>query len=161
MRVRGPYDPEDAEPDGEPPGWRRPPAGSRDFRVPTWVIVAKFGGGGALALAGLLTGERVPGAVGLLAAVGFALYGLRDVLARDRLHADGQGVTTVRGFAGRRHLDWSQIERIRLDERLRFGARTQLLELDAGDEIYLLSRFDLGAEPREVLRVLTALRPTG
>ena len=33
------------------------------------------------------------------------------------------GVTVVSGFAGHQHLSWSEIERIRVHERRRFGAR--------------------------------------
>ena len=38
--------------------------------------------------------------IGLVVAVGLAVYGLRDLLAPVRLAADGDGLTVVTGFAG-------------------------------------------------------------
>ena len=74
------------------------------------------------------------------------------MLGRDRLRADAGGVEVVAGLAGRRRLAWSELERIRVDERTRLGVRSDLLELDAGEEIYLFSRYDLGADPQDALR---------
>jgi hypothetical protein len=157
VRVRGPYDSDD-NPYDDPSEGPRPPAGPRAFRVPTWVIVAKFGLAAAFVLAGLLAGDRTPRVVGFIAAAGVVIYAVRDIVARDRLVVDHDGITTVRGYAGRRRLTWAEIERMQIDERLRFGIRAQLLEVDAGEEIYLLSRYDLGAEPREAYDLVTALR---
>jgi hypothetical protein len=96
----------------------------------------------------------------LAAVVAIALAGwaLRDLIAPVRLAADPDGVTVVVGYAGRRRLAWSQIERVRIDRRERLGLRSQLLELDAGDSLYLFSVHDLGADPEEVLGSLLALR---
>lgn len=90
--------------------------------------------------------------------IGLAGWALRDVIAPVRLAADPDGVTVVVGFAGRRRLAWPDIERVRLDRRDRLGLRSELLELDAGDYLYLFGRYDLGAEPEEVLASLQALR---
>jgi hypothetical protein len=65
------------------------------------------------------------------------------------------------GFAGHRELGWSQVERVRVDNRLRFGLRTDMLELDAGEQLFLLSRYDLGAEPRDAFEALEAVRRSG
>ena len=94
------------------------------------------------------------------AAVGLAGWALRDLIAPVRLAADPDGVTVVVGYAGRRRLAWSQIDRVRMDRRERLGLRTRLLELDAGDSLYLFSEHDLGADPEEVLGTLLALRST-
>jgi hypothetical protein len=56
-------------------------------------------------------------------------------------------------------LAWSQLERVRVDQRLRLGLRTDMLELDAGEELFLLSRYDLGAEPRDALAALRTVHP--
>jgi hypothetical protein len=122
-----------------------------------WVLVAKFGLAAAFALAGVVAGAPPPRVVGFVAAVGVAIYAVRDLVARDRLVVDHDGITTVRGYAGHRRLTWQEIEQLRIDERLRLGIRTQLLEIDAGEEIYLLSRYDLGAEPREAYDLVQAL----
>ena len=86
------------------------------------------------------------------------VYGLRDVLARERLRADADGVVAVRGYSGRRHLAWAEIEAVRVDAHQRLGARTELLEIDTGPEIYQFSRYDLGTEPAEALSMLSAVR---
>jgi Bacterial PH domain len=90
--------------------------------------------------------------------IGLAGWALRDLVAPVRLAADPDGVTVVVGFAGRRRLAWPEIERVRLDRRDRLGLRSELLEVDAGDYLYLFGRYDLGAEPEEVLASLQALR---
>ncbi|HEV8568944.1 MAG TPA: PH domain-containing protein [Actinoplanes sp.] len=92
------------------------------------------------------------------AAAALAGWALRDLIAPVRLAADPDGVTVVVGYAGRRRLAWSQIERVRMDRRERLGLRTRLLELDAGDSLYLFSQHDLGADPEEVLGTMLALR---
>lgn len=131
------------------------------FRVPTGVVMAKFGFAAVLALAALALAAGVQLAIGLLAAAGLAAYALRDLLARTRLRADTKGVVAVRGYAGSRHLTWPEIERVRVDSRVRLGARSELLELDAGEELYLFSRFDLGVDPEEALATLDSLRRFG
>jgi hypothetical protein len=94
----------------------------------------------------------------IVVAVALAGWALRDLIAPVRLAADLDGVTVVVGYAGRRRLAWSQIERVRIDRRERLGLRTRLLELDAGDSLHLYSEHDLGADPEEVLGALLALR---
>src|SRR5687768_16558659 len=80
------------------------------------------------------------------ALVGAAVVGtlaLRDLLAPVRLAADPEGVTVVTGFASRLRLPWSRIERVRVDERDRFGVKSRLLEIDAGNSIHLFSTYEL------------------
>ncbi|BCY15529.1 PH domain-containing protein [Actinoplanes sp. L3-i22] len=89
---------------------------------------------------------------------GLALWALRDLLVPVRLAADTDGVTVVTGFAGRRRLPWPQVERLRVDRTSRRGLSSELLEIDAGDAIYLFSAHELGALPEDVLAELTALR---
>ena len=62
------------------------------------------------------------------------------------------------GYAGRRHLAWSEIERVRVDARNRLGAQHRLLEIDADPEIFLFSRYDLGMDPAEAAEALEAVR---
>jgi PH (Pleckstrin Homology) domain-containing protein len=93
-----------------------------------------------------------------VAAAGVFVWALRDLLAPVRLAADPTGVTVVAGFARRRHLPWTTIERVRVDRRTHRGLRSEMLELDAGDAIYLFSTNDLGALPEEVATALSDLR---
>ncbi|MEV6341959.1 PH domain-containing protein [Actinoplanes sp. NPDC051851] len=94
---------------------------------------------------------------GLIAA-GLAGWALRDVLVPIRLTADHDGVTVVTGFARRRHLPWSAVERVRVERNTRRGLRSELLEIDTGDAVYLFSAHDLGALPEDVVTELSDLR---
>ena len=89
---------------------------------------------------------------------GLAVWALRDVLVPVRLAADTDGVTVTTGFAGRRRLPWSEVERVRVDRSTRRGLRSELLEIDAGDAIYLFGAHDLGALPDDVATELADLR---
>jgi hypothetical protein len=122
--------------------------------------VTKLLGAVAVAALAFAFGRDDPVQWFLAAVVGLGLAGwaLRDLIAPVRLAADPDGVAVAVGFAGRRRLGWSEIERVRLDRRDRLGVRTNLLEIDAGDHLYLFSRYDLGAEPEDVLAALLALR---
>jgi hypothetical protein len=109
----------------------------------------------AVAFAG---NDPIRWALATIVAAGLALWALRDVLAPVRLAADAAGVTVITGFARRRHLAWSAIERVRVDKTTRRGLRSELLELDAGDAIFLLSAHELGALPEDVATALADLR---
>jgi hypothetical protein len=95
------------------------------------------------------------------ATVLLAVYAVRDLIAPRRLAADAEGVTLVSGFAGRRRLAWSDIERVRVDTRSRLGTRSELLEIDTGDRIHLFSGYDLGAPVWRAARDLATLAPPG
>jgi|SRR3954470_7574790 hypothetical protein len=97
-------------------------------------------------------------AIATVAAIALAFWALRDVIAPVRLAADPTGVTVVAGFARRRHLPWPAIERVRVDRRSHRGLRSEILELDTGDAIYLFSANDLGALPEDVAASLADLR---
>jgi len=127
--------------------------------VPIRIPVAKAAVAAVLTVAALLTGETLAILVGALAAVALVVSAVRDVLARERLRADRSGVDVVSGFASRRHLPWAGVEALRIDERLRLGVRSRLLEVDADAEIYQFSRYDLGVDPGEAIIEIIALRP--
>ena len=128
------------------------------FAVPAHVIVLKFGFAAVLGVFGLLAANRPQVMVALTAAVAVAIYAARDLVARVRLRADRDGVVAVSGYAGRRRLAWSEIERVRVDARSRLGASSQLLEIDADPEIFVFSRYDLGVDPAEAAEALEAVR---
>ncbi|WP_433244803.1 PH domain-containing protein [Streptosporangium sp. CA-135522] len=92
------------------------------------------------------------------ATVMMATLALRDVLAPVRLSADGDGLVVAKGFAGSERVPWSAVERIRVDTRSRFTSRTGLLEIDTGEAVFLLSRFDLGVPCQEVADALCSFR---
>lgn len=117
--------------------------------------------------AGKLVVAAIVGAVAVLAATGPWQYGVagavvaglvvwaaRDLVEPVRLHADPAGVTVMTGFARRVRLEWSQVERVRVDIR----RRSRLLEVDTGEQLYLFSRYDLDADLDEVASQLEQLR---
>ena len=144
---------------GEPPE-AEPERAGQPWRVRPVIGVAKLAG--AVAVAGLaaVAGGNDPVRWFLAAACAIALvvWGARDLIAPVRLAADHAGVTVVVGYAGRRRLAWAEIERVRMDRRERLGLRSNLLEVDAGDALYLFSANELGADPEAVLRTLLELR---
>jgi hypothetical protein len=97
--------------------------------------------------------------VTLAGAVLLGGYAARDLVAPIRLTADTEGITVIAGFR-RRRLAWSQIERVRVDTHSRLGLRTEMLEIDAGDSLHLLSTYDLNAPVSDVAETLSDLRPT-
>lgn len=113
-----------------------------------------------LALALLLDGsDRVRLALAVLTAVALAGWAVRDLLAPVRLAVDPAGITVVQGFAGRRRLPWTSIEKVTVDRRARRGLTSELLEIDAGESLHLFGRHDLGADPAEVAEALHEARP--
>ncbi|MBM2617002.1 PH domain-containing protein [Actinoplanes sp. LDG1-06] len=109
----------------------------------------------AFAFAGI---DPVRWALAAVLVVALLVWALRDLLRPVRLAADDEGVTVVTGFLGRRRLAWGQIERVRVDRRTHRGLRSEFLEVDAGDAIYIFSANDLGALPDDVAASLSDLR---
>jgi hypothetical protein len=145
-----------AEPD------RPPPADERRWRVMPALPVLKFAGAILFGLAGVaFDDDPLKLTLAALVAAAFTVWGARDVLVPIRVAADAAGVTVVAGFARRRRLPWSAVERVRVDTRPRLGLRTETLEIDAGDSLYLFSAYDLGAPPAEVAEALETLRTAG
>jgi hypothetical protein len=129
------------------------------WRVPAYVPVLKITGAVLLLLVGLLFAtDAVTLAVAVVAAAGLAVWGARDLLARERLAADETGLTVVTGFARRRHIPWPAVEKIAVERRPHAGVRTETLEIDTGDAVHLFSKHDLGAPPEEVAAALEAVR---
>jgi hypothetical protein len=134
--------------------------GKVSLSVPRGVMVVKFAVAALLALGTLVVDNRSQSLILLVAAAGVAAYAGRDLLAGERLRADGEQVIAVRGYSSRRVLAWSEIERIRVYATSRFGTRSEMLEVDTGEEIFLFSRYDLGVDPEDALRALEAVRPS-
>ncbi|MFG1711224.1 PH domain-containing protein [Nonomuraea sp. M3C6] len=88
------------------------------------------------------------------AAVLIGAMALRDLIAPVRLAADESGITVVHGFAGRRHVPWAAIWDIKVDVRRRWGLRSEMLEIDTGDNLHLFSPHELGTSPTEVAAAL-------
>jgi hypothetical protein len=104
--------------------------------------------------------DSIRWSLAVVVSVALTVWALRDLVAPVRLAADTTGITVVTGFARRRHLPWSQIERVRVDRTTRRGVRSEVLELDAGESIFLLGAHELGALPDDVAAALADLRIT-
>ncbi|WP_051167888.1 PH domain-containing protein [Actinoplanes sp. N902-109] len=133
---------------------------AQEWRVRPVLPVTKLLGAVALIVlvAAFGTGDPVQWVLAGAGAAGLAGWALRDLIRPVRLAADETGVTLVAGFAARRHLAWSQIERVRVDRRARRGIRSELLEIDAGESLHLFSVHELGTDPDEVAQALLELR---
>jgi Bacterial PH domain len=101
-------------------------------------------------------GGRLLGGVATIVLVLLALYG---TVARPRLRADEEGLT-VRGLFGSRNWPWPQV-RFRVDHHRRLGRTSSMLEITVlpDEQLIVLGRLDLGADPEDVVEELTALRP--
>lgn len=130
------------------------------WRVRPVLPVAKgIGAVAVIVLAAAFDGhDRVRWLVAGGVALALAIWALRDLVVPVRLSADTDGVTVITGFAQRRHVPWPEIERVRVDIRSHRGLRSELLELDAGEAIFLFSANDLGALPEDVAAALSDLR---
>jgi hypothetical protein len=137
----------------------QPVIAERSWRVNGRLTVAKFVAAAAfLVVAVAFLGDPVGMTVALVAALALVGFATRDLLAPVRLAADRAGVTVVTGFNGRRQVPWARVERVRLDERRRFGVRSQLVEIDTGDTLHLFSGYELSASCEDVVEQLEALR---
>ncbi|WP_227022987.1 PH domain-containing protein [Actinomadura rubrobrunea] len=131
----------------------------RRWRVPPAHAAVKAAAAAVLAaMAAVSAEDRQFLLLAGIAAVGLAALALRDVLAPVRVAADADGVTVVRGYAGRRRLAWSDVTAVRVDERRRLLTHTRLLEIETADDLFLFSFFDLGADVRDVAAELERLR---
>jgi hypothetical protein len=128
------------------------------WRVDRRLTVAKLAGAAIFALAAVI-GYPDPGQVIVvgLAAVMLAVLGARDLVAPVRLAASPAGLTVTTGFAGRREIAWADIASIKVDARRGILLRSQVLELDTGDNLYFLGANDLGAPCDEVVDRLRSL----
>ncbi len=119
----------------------------------------------ALVVAVVATGFAIPAGdpvrrvLALVVAAGLVSYGMRDLLVRVRLAAGPAGLAVVRGYAGHRRVFWFEIEHIRVDTRPRFGLRSQVLEIDVGETLYLFSASDLGVPCERAAETLHRLQP--
>ncbi|MEV6845361.1 PH domain-containing protein [Actinoplanes sp. NPDC051411] len=130
------------------------------WRIKPVLPVTKGMGAVAVVVLAVAFAGRDPVRWALALVVGgvLAIWAVRDLVAPVRLAADAAGVTVITGFARRRHLPWAQIERVRVDVSSRRGLRSELLELDAGESIFLFSAHELGVLPEEVAAALADLR---
>lgn len=128
------------------------------YRVDRRLTAVRMVGALVFALVALVRSDPASRTIALVAAVVLAVYTVRDRLVPVRLAADAEGVDIVTGFAGRRRIPWSEVERVRLDTRSRLGMRSELVEIDTGEQLHLFSSYDLGVPCWEAARTLSAIQ---
>jgi len=80
--------------------------------------------------------------------------------ARPKLALTPDGIA-VRGWWHTRLLAPADLTRVRITEFQRIGRKQRLLEIETDDDLLILSRWDLGTDPVEVLDALIAAGYTG
>ncbi len=95
--------------------------------------------------------------LGTVAGLGLLALAASDLLWRPRLAADDGGLS-VRTPTRRVRLPWAEVTDVRVDERRRLGLTSRTLEIDAGDDLIVLGRRSLGADPGEVAAAVAAMR---
>ncbi|KDE99904.1 hypothetical protein Y900_013405 [Mycolicibacterium aromaticivorans JS19b1 = JCM 16368] len=117
----------------------------------------------ALAIGGLLMAivcvtviTDVPGRILTgIAALGLVAFAVGSWRARPRLAITGDALV-YRGWFRAQTLSRADITLIRITEFRRIGRKTRLLEVDTtADRLIVLSRWDLGTDPVDVLDALT------
>jgi hypothetical protein len=119
--------------------------------------VAAVGLAGLLmALACALVAADPPGRIlSAVAALGLLLFAAGSWRARPRLAITSDGLI-YRGWLRTVTLRRADIELIRITEFRRLGRKVRLLEIDTIEsQLIVLSRWDLGGEPLQVLDALT------
>lgn len=90
-----------------------------------------------------------------IAAVGLLTFATMSWRARPKLAIADDGLV-FRGWTGTRHLQPSDIRRIRITEFRRLARKQRLLEIDTVDDrLLVFTRWDLGTDPLDVLDALT------
>ena len=137
---------------------------------PSPAAIAGVGMAGFLmAVASATISTDPPGRLlGAVAALGLLVFAAGSWRARPRLAITATGLS-YRGWFRTMNIQPADIELIRITEFRRLGRKVRLLEIDVklgGDDTHLivLSRWDLGGDPLDVLDALTvagyAGRPT-
>lgn len=118
-------------------------------------LTAACAGGALVGLVLIFTVGDAPGR--LLFALATALlagYVVTDLVFAQRVIADRAGLKIRTPFT-RADLGWAEVDRIQADVRQRHGLRSVTLEIDAGEDLIVLSRRGLGENPELVAEILT------
>jgi len=91
-----------------------------------------------------------------IAAMGLVVFASLSWRARPKLAIRDDGLV-IRGWSRTKLLRRSDIELIRITEFRRLARKMRLLEIDTTDDrLFVLTRWDLGTDPLNVLDALTA-----
>ena len=122
-------------------------------------LTGACGAGALLGIVLTLSISDAPGRLLLgLATALLAAYVATDLLYSPRLVVDADGVRVHSPFT-RAQWTWPELERVQADGRLRYGLRTVTLEIDAGEQLVVLSRRALGESPELVAEIVASFAP--
>ena len=122
-------------------------------------MTAFCGGGAVLALVLTLSWPDTPGRLIFgLATLVLLSYVATDLMFSPRLVVDSDGVSVHSPFT-RARWSWPEVTRIQADARQRYGVRAVTLEVDAGEQLVVLSRRALGESPEVVAEVAASFAP--
>ena len=112
--------------------------------------------GVVMAIAAVTAVTDAPGRIlAGVAAVGLVVFAIGSWRARPRLAITADGLV-YRGWFRTQILKRPDVSLIRITEFRRLGRKVRLLEIDtADDRLLVLSRWDVGTNPLEVLDALT------
>ncbi|MFL0277991.1 PH domain-containing protein [Mycobacterium sp. SMC-19] len=118
--------------------------------------------GALLAISTVTLATDTPGRVlAGIAGVGLLLFAGLSWRARPKLALTFEGLA-VRGWWSTTVLAPDSLTRLRVTEYQRIGRKHRLLEIETrDDQMLILSRWDLGTDPRDVFEVLSAAGYTG
>ncbi|QCH21797.1 PH domain-containing protein [Mycobacteroides salmoniphilum] len=97
---------------------------------------------------------RLLAAVAALGLLGFAAVSWR---CRPKLRIVDEGLE-LQGLTRVTLLPRATVDSVKVTEFRRLGRRTRLLEIESGDDLIVLNRWDLGTDPRDVYEALRAAR---
>ncbi|MEB3069289.1 PH domain-containing protein [Mycolicibacter sp. MYC017] len=129
---------------------------------PTGGIIGCAIGGAVLAVAAVtLATDGASTLVAGIAGVGLLVFASFSWRARPKLSLTPDGLA-VRGWWRTRLLTRDALARVRVTDFQRIGRTHRLLEIETTDDaLVILSRWDLGTDPREVFDALAAAGYTG
>ena len=92
----------------------------------------------------------------IIAAAGLLMFATLSWRARPKLAISDDGLS-IRGPLRTHRFEKPDIKIIRITEFRRIGRKVRLLEIDTNDDqLFVLTRWDLGTDPLDVLDALTA-----
>lgn len=114
--------------------------------------------GVALGLASALFVTDAPGRLlASLAALGLLIFAAVSWRCRPKLRIVDEGLQ-MQGLTRDTVLPRAAVDSVKVTEFRRLGRRTRLLEIESGDRLIVLNRWDLGTDPRDVHEALRAAR---
>lgn len=114
--------------------------------------------GVALGLTSALFVTDAPGRLlASLAALGLLIFAAVSWRCRPKLRIVDEGLQ-MQGLTRDTVLPRAAVDSVKVTEFRRLGRRTRLLEIESGDRLIVLNRWDLGTDPRDVHEALRAAR---